>query len=690
MKTIHTIKVLLLACVALLGFTACDEDNYDTNQYKGGVSLSAFGPSPVMRGGTLRFYGSNLDQVKEVIIPGVSPITEIDVRQAGVPSEIHVQVPVDGPEVGLVTLRTANGTEITTLTELTYEEPIVIEGFSPAEVMPGDVLTITGDYLNLIHEVIFAEEVVVPEEDFLEVSDPRRMIQVVVPDAAQTGELILSDAAEEMPNWIYTEEELIVGAPTAQPLATETRFKAGETVTIAGTHLGMVAYVRFNATAETPYDLPAEDLAEEDEPSFTLNEEGTEISFILPAEAPSGVVELVLRSGLTVPVMDNFQTVLPTELAITAAATKNGSELVITGRDMDLVVSVTFPNMTEATTVTEATATQVTVTVPDLAQSGDLSLNTAGGESVTVPFVTLKPTITAFNPAALTAGEVVTITGTDLDLVASVVFEGEGNPSVPIVAPGEPAEGEEAASDGEVNYIDENTLRITVPLTASTCAPKLMMKNGEEVETTLTLNITPATNPVITAIEPGSVKAGEVITITGLNINTVENFYFGDVKVTEYGTRTETEVTLTVPAEVAPDTYYLRMVNYAGDEIISDVPVVVEAPEVSIWEGSWACTGWAGNQDLAWGGYDWSTFREGQTLIFVVGFVDPASTWAAIRPSMGDGWVGLSCGQIDLVPSVEDQRVEFTPTAQDISDLVNKGGLIVTGDGFILKQVLIR
>ncbi len=670
MKTIHTIKVLLLACVAALGFTACDNDDYDTNQYKGGVSLSAFGPSPVMRGGTLRFYGSNLDQVKEVVIPGVSPITQIDVRQAGTPSEIHVQVPVDGPEVGLVTLRTANGTEITTLTELTYEEPIVVEGFSPAEVMPGDVLTITGDYLNLMHEVIFADGVAVPEEEFLEVADPRRMIQVIVPDAAQTGEIILSDAAEDMPNWIYTEEELVVGSPAAQPLATETRFKAGETVTITGTDLNMVGYIRFNAAAETPYDLPAADLAEEDEPSFTLNGDGTEISFALPAEAPSGAVELVLRSGLTVPVMDDFQAVLPTGLAIAAEAVKNGAELTVTGKDMDLVVSVTFPNMTAITTVTEATATQVVVTVPDLAQSGDLALNLASGESVTVPFTTLKPAITAFNPAAVTAGETVTITGTDLDLVASVVFEG--------------AEGVEAS------YIDENTLRITVPMTASTCAPKLVMKNGEEVETTVTLDITPATNPVITAIEPGTAKAGEAITITGLNINTVENFYFGDVKVTEYGTRTETEVTLTVPAEVEPATYYLRMVNYAGEEIVSTVPVVIEGAEKLIWEGSWTCSGWAGNQDLAWGGYDWSTFQEGQTIIFVVGFVDPTSGWAAISPRMGDGWANLSVSQFDLVPGTEDQRVEFTPTAQDISDLVNKGGLVVTGDGFIMKQVLIR
>ena len=135
--------------------------------------------------------------------------------------------------------------------------------------------------------------------------------------------------------------------------------------------------------------------------------------------------------------------------------------------------------------------------------------------------------------------------------------------------------------------------------------------------------------------------------------------------------------------ESATSTYYSLWSNSAASYPTGYVQKL-------IWEGSWTCSGWAGNQDLAWGGYDWSTFQEGQTIIFVVGFVDPTSGWAAISPRMGDGWANLSVSQFDLVPGTEDQRVEYTPTAQDISDLVNKGGLVVTGDGFILKQVLIR
>ncbi len=148
MKVMNIFKhIYSLLAVALVGLSlaACSEDNLDTNQYKGGVSLNAFGPNPVMRGGVLRFVGSNLDQVASVQIPGVSPITNYEVIKAGVPSEIRVTVPKDGPEVGIVSLTTKDNQTLVTQRELTYTEPIEFEGFSPASVMPGDIVTIKGD-----------------------------------------------------------------------------------------------------------------------------------------------------------------------------------------------------------------------------------------------------------------------------------------------------------------------------------------------------------------------------------------------------------------------------------------------------------------------------------------------------------------------------------------------------------------
>jgi hypothetical protein len=57
---------------------------------------------------------------------------------------------------------------------------------------------------------------------------------------------------------------------------------------------------------------------------------------------------------------------------------------------------------------------------------------------------------------------------------------------------------------------------------------------------------------------------------------------------------------------------------------------------------------------------------------------------------MGQDWAYLSPGQIDLTPSEEDQEIAFTPTADDINHLINDGGFILQGDGYILKKIVIR
>ena len=154
MNKTYKFPALWMMCLMLfscLTFTACDNgDDEDTNQYKGGISLNVFGPSPVSRGGVLRFLGSGMDKVTAVAIPGCDDITDIEVVSD---TEIRVTVPQTA-QPGLVVLKTPKG-DITTKTELTFTEPIALEAFAPAEVKPGSELTITGEYLNLIKEVIW-------------------------------------------------------------------------------------------------------------------------------------------------------------------------------------------------------------------------------------------------------------------------------------------------------------------------------------------------------------------------------------------------------------------------------------------------------------------------------------------------------------------------------------------------------
>lgn len=94
MNKTYKFPALWMMCLMLfscLTFTACDNgDDEDTNQYKGGISLNVFGPSPVARGGVLRFLGSGMDKVTAVAIPGCDDITDIEVVSD---TEIRVTVP---------------------------------------------------------------------------------------------------------------------------------------------------------------------------------------------------------------------------------------------------------------------------------------------------------------------------------------------------------------------------------------------------------------------------------------------------------------------------------------------------------------------------------------------------------------------------------------------------------------------
>jgi hypothetical protein len=163
----------VVALITGLSLTACSNgDDLNTDQYGNDISLNAFGPCPVLRGGTLYFYGSNLDQITEIDIPGADPITAITVITSGTHSEISIQVPAEKCDTGLVSLVTAKGGTLKTVTPITYREDITFDKFYVGQEgnltgNVGDIVTIKGDYLNLMHGVIFTEKDTVKEDAFV-------------------------------------------------------------------------------------------------------------------------------------------------------------------------------------------------------------------------------------------------------------------------------------------------------------------------------------------------------------------------------------------------------------------------------------------------------------------------------------------------------------------------------------------
>ncbi len=526
--------VLMLICSTFM-FTSCDRDDLNTDQYGNQISLLSYGPNPVVRGGVLTFKGSNLDQITEIDLPGADPITSINIVTSGTKSEINIEVPAEKCETGIITLKTAKNGEIQTLTPITYIEDLKFTGFYIGEDKEnkvgkvGDILTIEGDYLNNITSVIFNNGTTVDAEDFT--AHTRYLISLAIPAEANNGRFQISDGD----NYMYSEGEITINGPEIDPenAIAKTLIKAGEIETLKGTALDLIASIELNGATIEAKDFKSQS--------------ATEITFELPATATDGEVKAIAKNGTSIS-FGKIETVVPTNLVATPSPIKNGAELTITGKDMDLITGIAFPNAKESK-LNKVETTKVTSTVPEDAQEGNITLSLANGKTVTVAYTLVKPTVTACTPATITAGERTIIKGTDLDLVKSVTF---------------PGDVEQTVTDFKGTA---NAIAVTVPTACAGSGFKLNLKNGSTVNIDGQLSIKAATDPAIASVTPGEAIAGSKITITGKNFQNIQNLYIGSYKVNRYTSRTNTEIVCQVPANAEVGTYKIMMEDPDGNKI---------------------------------------------------------------------------------------------------------------------------
>lgn len=536
MKKISNIFAMLVVALVGLSLTACsDGDNLSTDQYGNDISLQSFGPCPVLRGGTLYFYGTNLDQIESINLPGADPITAYEILQSGKQSKISIQVPAEKCEPGQIVLKTKKGGEITSVSPITYREDIEIKDFYVGDKESnkvgnvGDIVTIKGDYLNLMHGVVFVEKDTVKEEEFI--AHDRYTIKVKIPVEARTGIITLTDMIKDGSS-LETKEELTINTPEPTPIK-DRNIKAGEILSIKGSSFDQIASVKFEGATVNAADFKSQST--------------TEITVAVPVKATDGTFYVVTKSGVEVPV-GNIITVVPTQLVATPNPVKNGGELTITGKDMDLITGIAFPNAKESK-LNKIETTKVTSTVPEDAQEGDITLSLDNGKTVTVAYKLVKSTVTACTPAAITAGERTIIKGTDLDLVSSVTF---------------PGDVEQTVTDFKGTA---NNIAVTVPTACAGSGFKLNLKNGITVNIDGQLSIKAATDPAIASVTPGEAIAGSKITITGKNFQNIQNLYIGSYKVNRYTSRTNTEIVCQIPANAEVGTYKIVMEDPDGNKI---------------------------------------------------------------------------------------------------------------------------
>lgn len=655
MKTIK-ISAILCAAALALGIIGCTPKELDTNQYSDdAVTLASFGPNPVVRGAQLRFFGSNLQNVVEVSVPGIDPITDIELVQGGKVSEIRVSVPVEGPEVGIVSIKTKDGKVIKTLSELTYTEGIVFDSFTaPATAYPGDVITLKGDYMHHAHHVTFegGESAAVME------GATRHEAKVVIPATAVTGKIILSDGAQ-VENLFYSEKELVIGKPSVNKLAKK-NVKVNDELVITGAHLEMISHFIFTKGEES---------AVLDE--FVIGENFKNLTVSVPDFATDGEFKAVSFAGDEF-VAGEIACIMPTSLVVTNVP-KAGESLVITGKDLDVVTKVDFKGAEDASFSLKDGALEAVV--PGKAVDGAVTLFHANGNKVEAEYTLVVPAISAVAPLELYAGdEPVKVSGSNLDLVVKAFI---GAKEVEIDA---------ASTDKEL------TLNTTVSSVGGKV--KLVLENGVEVlsEESVTMNYH---SLVIVTSRPAGQHIGQEVILQGENMNLVESIYIGQEKVTKYAIRKDDEIRFLMPwCKVG--SYELKFVLYSGDVEVQPDPieVLLEQDIQTIWEGSHAPGAWgAGMQALAWGGFDWSKVSAGTQLI-VYFTIDPAKTYDPVMRAGNGSWAALpswlklpGADGEGNVPVKEDGYLAITLTAADLDQLQNKGGLVICGAWFIVNKV---
>lgn len=349
----------MAALVLAAGFTSCSEDQLDTNQYnKSGVNILAFGPMPITRGATMRLTGTQLNNVKEVLFPeGNQKLTPSTTYISGEftlqsSEEMTVTIP-DQCVPGKLRLVTNDGQTIESASNITFAEEIKASSITPNPIHPGEVVSIKGDYVWNIGQVVFFDHVTVDAEDFL--LNTRSEIQVIVPAEAKTGDVAYndgSDGAENISIGTLTIDEIkATGVSNPNP-------EFGEEITITGESLDLVTSIDFPAVADVP---------------FQVANDGKSVRVTVPDNTVSGSVTLNSASGITtsVDIAVPLASVSSTE---PVKDVKVGQTITIKGDKLDRIIHLILPAIDGAFTDFTQTATQITFVVPEGMGDGKVTL----------------------------------------------------------------------------------------------------------------------------------------------------------------------------------------------------------------------------------------------------------------------------------------------------------------------------
>jgi len=202
---------------------------------------------------------------------------------------------------------------------------------------------------------------------------------------------------------------------TVSAVSPNENLRPGDQMTIAGTGLDQVKLLRFGTSYLFNRD------------HFDTSSDESQLVFALPDDAPGGDVYLVFTSEI-VPNMlaGTISLVTPVISGVGPLLVEAGTVVTVTGTDLNLTENVMIGSVTLNDLSVSEDHTSLTASCPDNIQGGVLKLvmknetEVAYDSPIALQEPVVLPEIASVSDAYL--GGEVTITGSNLDLVTSVVF----------------------------------------------------------------------------------------------------------------------------------------------------------------------------------------------------------------------------------------------------------------------------